>query len=195
MIGDVHPLADGVVLRPAAVADARGLAAAYVRNRQHLEPWEPVRSEEFFTVHGQASQLDLELENRKAGRLVRWLLADQRGGIVGSFTLSAIVAGPFRSCNLGYWVDGALNGRGLATAAVRLICRLADTELSLHRIQAGTLLDNAGSQRVLIKSGFESFGVAPRYLHIAGRWQDVRLFQRILNDREPGAPATVGPTE
>lgn len=191
MIDDVHPLADGVVMRPVRIADAEGLAAAYARNRQHLARWEPVRSEEFFTAHGQTAQLGLELENRRAGRSVRWLLADQAGGIVGSFSLTGIVAGPFRSCNLGYWVDASLTGRGLATATVRLICRLADTELSLHRIQAGTLLDNVGSQRVLIKSGFEPFGVAPRYLHIAARWQDVRLFQRILNDREPGEPATV----
>lgn len=190
MIDDVHPLADGVVLRPAALTDAQGLADAYVRNRQYLAPWEPVRSEEFFTVHGQAAQLDLELENREAGRSVRWLLADQSGEVVGSFTLTGIVAGPFRSGNLGYWIDSALAGRGLATAAVRLICHLADTGLSLHRIQAGTLLDNVGSQRVLIKSGFEPFGVAPRYLHIAGRWQDVRIFQRILNDRAPGEPAS-----
>ena len=76
MIDDVHPLADGVVMRPAALADAEGLAAAYVRNRQHLAPWEPVRREEFFTVHGQASQLNLDLDNRRAGRSARWLLAD-----------------------------------------------------------------------------------------------------------------------
>ncbi|HEU5429707.1 MAG TPA: GNAT family protein [Actinocrinis sp.] len=193
MIDDVHPLADGVVMRPAALADAEGLAAAYVRNRQHLAPWEPVRSEEFFTVHGQASQLNLDLDNRRAGRSARWLLADQSGGIVGSFNLSGIVAGPFRSGNLGYWVDSGLTGRGLATAAVRLVCHLADAELSLHRIQAGTLLNNVGSQRVLIKSGFEPFGVAPRYLHVAGRWQDVRIFQHILNDRAPGEPPAGSP--
>lgn len=189
MIDDVHPLIGGVVLRPVTVADAAALARAYARNRKHLAPWEPARSEEFFTTHGQAAQLDLDVSSRRAGRLMRWLLVDPSHDVVGSMTLGGIVLGPFRSANLGYWIAGESTGRGLATAAVQVICRLADSELALHRIQAGTLLDNAASQRVLTKSGFEPIGVAPRYLNIAGRWQDHRLFQRILNDRAPGEPA------
>lgn len=76
-------------------------------------------------------------------------------------------------------------GRGLATAAVTQACAAADTELGLHRVEAGTLLDNVPSQRVLAKCGFEEFGVAPSYLYINGAWRDHRLFQRILNDRFP----------
>jgi ribosomal-protein-alanine N-acetyltransferase len=37
---------------------------------------------------------------------------------------------------------------------------------------------------VLTRAGFERIGVAPSYLHIAGRWQDHVLFQRILHDRD-----------
>lgn len=59
---------------------------------------------------------------------------------------------------------------------------LAFTELGLHRVQAATLLNNAGSQRVLEKNGFERIGVARRYLRIAGKWQDHVLFQRIAED-------------
>lgn len=190
MINDAHPLIDGIVLRPVTVSDAEPLARAYVRNREYLAPWEPVRDEDFFTARRQAMILGLEEESRRAGRSMRWILAADSGDLVGSMTLSGITLGPFRNASLGYWVDGGLAGRGLATAAVQQVCHLANRELGLHRIQAGTLLDNAGSQRVLIKSGFEPFGVAPRYLYIEGRWQDHRLFQRILNDRAPGEPAT-----
>jgi ribosomal-protein-alanine N-acetyltransferase len=48
----------------------------------------------------------------------------------------------------------------------------------LHRLQAATLVDNHGSQRVLEKNGFEQIGLAPRYLHISGAWRDHILFQR-----------------
>nr|WP_315850337.1 GNAT family protein [Arthrobacter woluwensis] len=51
--------------------------------------------------------------------------------------------------------------------------------LGLHRLEAGTLLHNTASQRVLLKNGFTVFGTAPRYLRIQGRWQDHRLFQRL----------------
>ncbi len=179
-------LADGIVLRPVTAADAAALAEAYVRNRSHLAPWEPVRDEEFFTERGQGAVLTVLEEYRRAGRAARWVLADPAGAIVGSMTLNSIVLGPFRSADLGYWIDGGLSGRGLASAAVELVCGIAADGLGLHRVQAGTCLDNVASQRVLAKCGFEPIGMAPNYLHIAGRWRDHRLFQRILHDRAPG---------
>lgn len=54
-------------------------------------------------------------------------------------------------------------------------------ELRLHRLEASTLLHNIGSQRVLEKAGFERIGMAPKYLRIAGEWQDHALFQIILH--------------
>ena len=83
------------------------------------------------------------------------------------------------SCSLGYWVNQADNGKGLATAAVRETLALAFGELGLHRVQAGTLVDNVRSQRVLEHNGFVRFGLAPQYLRIAGRWQDHLLFQKV----------------
>jgi len=59
------------------------------------------------------------------------------------------------------------------------VLRLAFGELGLHRVQAATLLHNTGSQRVLKRNGFTRIGVAPRYLRIAGEWQDHVLFQRL----------------
>jgi len=102
--------------------------------------------------------------------------------IVGRVTLSNIVRGPFQSCNIGYWISSADNGRGHATAAVAEIAELAFSELGLHRIEAGTLPHNVASQRVLQRNGFERFGFAKRYLQIAGQWQDHVLFQKLAPD-------------
>ena len=108
--------------------------------------------------------------------------------VVGSMNVMGIVLGPFRSATLGYWIDAEYQGRGLATAAVRGLCEVTARELGLHRIEAGTLLDNTASQRVLAKSGFAPIGVAPRYLEIDGAWRDHRIFQRILHDDPPVVP-------
>ena len=105
------------------------------------------------------------------------VILDEAVRVVGRITLNDIVRGPFQSCHLGYWLSAAENGRGLATAAVRDITRVAFEELRLHRIQAATLLHNIRSQRVLERSGFVRFGVAPAYLKIAGQWQDHALYQ------------------
>ena len=106
-------------------------------------------------------------------------------------SITNVVRRAFQSANLGYWVAGERCGRGVATAAVAAICAFAFDELELHRLEAGTLLHNVGSQIVLDRNGFVPFGVAPEYLRIAGAWSDHVLFQRIGDKpREPlGASA------
>lgn len=99
------------------------------------------------------------------------------GRLIGRITLSDIVRGPFQSCRLGYWVSAAENGRGFATTAVAEIASVAFGELGLHRIEAGTLVHNVGSQRVLERNGFKRIGLAESYLRIAGMWQDHVLYQ------------------
>ncbi|WP_405734670.1 GNAT family N-acetyltransferase [Streptomyces sp. NBC_00028] len=177
-------LPGGVVMRLAAPGDAAALCAAYVDNREHLQPWEPRRPEDFFTVGDQRIRLEARLREFAEGRLVPWHL-EADGRIVGAITLTGIVLGPFRSAYLGYWIAADQQGRGLATAAVERVCAVARETVGLHRIEATTLVDNAGSQRVLAKCGFERIGLAPRYLAIDGEWRDHRMFQRILHDDDP----------
>jgi [ribosomal protein S5]-alanine N-acetyltransferase len=90
--------------------------------------------------------------------------------------------GVLRSASVGYWVDAAHLRRGLASGAVEFVAGAA-RDRGLHRRSAGTMLHNTASQRVLERSGFELYGVAPKYLFIDGAWQDHRLYQRILHDR------------
>jgi [ribosomal protein S5]-alanine N-acetyltransferase len=178
------PLLGSVSMRFMRESDAEPLSEAYIRNRAYLEPWEPRRADPFFTVEGQASRVQDLLQLRAAGRSLPWVL-DEGGRIVGTMTLSNVVLGPFRSASLGYWIDEGHAGRGLATAAVAQVCRIGAEKVGLHRIEASVLPDNAGSQRVLTKSGFTLIGSAPTYLHINGAWRDHLIFQRILHDRAP----------
>jgi ribosomal-protein-alanine N-acetyltransferase len=172
-------------LRPLEAGDGPELLAAYVRNRQHLFPYDPIRPESFWTLRGQLERLDAMLSGNAAGTQLACVMV-REGRFLGTITLSQIVGGPFRSASVGYWVDAEETGRGLAAAAVAALCRIADQRLGLHRIEASTLPANLASQRVLAKNGFEEFGFARNYLHINGRWSDSKLFQRILNERAPG---------
>ncbi|MEU5532980.1 GNAT family protein [Streptomyces sp. NPDC020362] len=183
-IGD-EEIAGGVILRPLASGDAFALASAYTENRKHLEPWEPVRPDSFFTAEGQAERIEGLLRQSAEGGVVPWVFEAPDGRIVGAITLSGISHGPFCSSYLGYWVAADQQNRGLASAAVQQVCRIARDRLGLHRIEASTLTENTGSQRVLQKSGFEPIGLAPNYLHINGKWRDCRLFQRVLHDHAP----------
>lgn len=190
-------LDDGVVLRPIAPGDGAALADAYRRNRAHLAPWEPDRTPDFFLASVQEREVAASLRRLAEGRAIPLVLVQGENGeglgagegdsgdgalrIVGRVNLSDIVRGVFLNANLGYWIDGELQGRGLATAAVGAALHHARLA-GLHRVQAGTLVHNLGSQAVLERNGFERFGLAPRYLRIAGEWRDHVLFQRLLED-------------
>ncbi len=166
-----------IATRLVTLDDVPALAELLRIDREFLAPWEPIREDEYFTVDGQQAVIQAALERCREGVTLPHVILDDSGRVVGRITLNEIVRGPFQSCSLGYWVNASDNGRGIATAAVRDIMRVAFEELGLHRIQAGTLLHNVRSQRVLEHNGFLRFGMAPEYVNIAGQWQDHALYQ------------------
>jgi ribosomal-protein-alanine N-acetyltransferase len=162
------------VIRELTAADADELAALYATNRAFLEPFEPQRGEGWFTAAGQRERLAQPLNG--------WRFAIVDGdAIAGTISVSDVVRGAFHSAHVGYWVDAARNGRGLATRAVGDVVEFAFGRARLHRLQAATLVDNHASQRVLEKNAFERIGLARRYLHIGGDWRDHILFERVAD--------------
>ncbi|GAA5209335.1 GNAT family N-acetyltransferase [Streptomyces thinghirensis] len=102
--------------------------------------------------------------------VVRTILGD--GDVIGS----AAVYGEPGEREVTYWVDRAYWGRGVATAALRVLL----TEVPDRPLYARAAADNTGSLRVLEKCGFEESaharGFAPArgeeidevVLHLAG---------------------------
>jgi ribosomal-protein-alanine N-acetyltransferase len=190
------PPCEGGAVPPASrlisVDDAPALTELVLADRSFLAPWDPVRDDDWFTVEGQDAAIREILARYDQGTALPHVVLDAAGEIAGRINLGGIVRGPFLSAGLGYWVAADRNGRGLASAAVRHITGIAFRDLGLHRIEAGTLVHNAASQRVLERNGFARFGLAPRYLHIAGRWQDHVMFQVLNEDSTPASTARPG---
>ncbi|WP_436526919.1 GNAT family N-acetyltransferase [Actinoplanes sp. HUAS TT8] len=167
-----------VTIRPLTLDDVPALAEVLAANREYLAPWDPIRDDSFYTADGQHKIVSDVL--RGGGSLPHVILVD--GRLAGRVNLNNLVRGPFQSSSLGYWVSAGHAGRGVASFAVAEILRRAFTEYDLHRVEAGTLLHNVRSQRVLLKNGFVRFGTAPRYLKIAGEWQDHHLYQIVAEN-------------
>lgn len=165
------------MIRPLGPEDGEELAALYLANRDFLAPFEPVRPPEFFTADGQRERLQRQLD----GETHPFAILDD-GAIAGTINVFHVVRESLQSCTIGYWIDGARNGRGLATGAVGEILAFAFEDLALHRVEAATLVDNVPSQRVLEKNGFERIGLARRFLRINDEWRDFFLFQRLADD-------------
>ncbi|BCJ42541.1 ribosomal-protein-alanine N-acetyltransferase [Actinoplanes ianthinogenes] len=165
-------------IRPLTMEDVPELTEVLIGTRDYLAPWDPIRDESFYTLQGQR-QVVAEL--LRSGNALPHVILDD-GRLAGRVNLNSVVRGPFQSASLGYWVAERHAGRGLASFAVAEVLRLAFTDYELHRVEAGTLLHNVRSQRVLLKNGFQRFGTAPRYLKIAGEWQDHHLFQIVAEN-------------
>jgi ribosomal-protein-alanine N-acetyltransferase len=170
-----------VSIRPLQVSDADTLAALYSANREFLEPFDPPRPDGFATSAAQRRELKALQQERAADRLERFLISSE-GEPAGVISVSRISRGPFQNAGLGYWVIERLNGRGIATTAVGLVCEWGFGEAGFHRLEAATLVDNTGSQTVLRRNGFTEIGLSPKYLFINGAWRDHILFARTAED-------------
>ena len=73
-----------------------------------------------------------------------------------------------RTAELGYRVAQHVAGRGVATATVRELCRLAAAQHGLHTLRAATSHRNVASQKVLTKAGFVAVGPADP-AHLGGK--------------------------
>jgi ribosomal-protein-alanine N-acetyltransferase len=167
-----------VSVRVVTEEDATMIAQLLRTNRDFLAPWDPERRSDFLTDDTQHTLLRQALDRYQDGTMVPLAIIEE-GDVVGRINVNDIVRGAFQSGHLGYWVSKSANGRGVATAAVAATVRVAFDELALHRLQADTLVHNAGSQKVLARNGFTRIGLAPQYIRIAGRWQDHYLHQRL----------------
>ncbi|SDO68580.1 [SSU ribosomal protein S5P]-alanine acetyltransferase [Pedococcus dokdonensis] len=176
-------LPDGYLLHPLTAADAAALAAAAVRNREHLRPWEPSRPEAFFTEAGQREVVDGRLRQVELDLFdcsVLWHGDD----VVGAANLQNIVRGAMLGADLGYWVDVAHLRRGLGVALVEHLVQRG-RDLGLHRLGASTMVANEPSQSVLRRCGFAEVGRIPAFLYLDGDWRDSILFNLVLHDGPP----------
>ena len=97
------------------------------------------------------------LAEQEAGICAFYVLVAEDDSVLGRFNLYDLEDGTAR---LGYRVAQHVAGRGVASATVRELSRLAAARHGLRTLRAATARENAASQRVLIKAGFVPVGPA-----------------------------------
>ena len=97
------------------------------------------------------------LAEQEAGICVFYVLVAEDGSVLGRFNLYDFEDG---TAELGYRVAQHVAGRGVATATVRELCRLAAPRHGLSTLRAATARENAASWKVLAKAGFLPAGPA-----------------------------------
>jgi ribosomal-protein-alanine N-acetyltransferase len=134
---------------------APAVLAFELANRAYFAASISDRGDEYFEQF--ADRHGAMLAEQEAGIGAYYLLVAEDGSVLGRFNLYRFEDG---TAELGYRVAQHVAGRGVATAAVRELCRLAATRHGLRTLRAATARENTASQRVLIKAGFVPVGPA-----------------------------------
>lgn len=139
---------------------APAVLAFELANRAYFAASVPDRGDAFFDQF--TERYSSLLAEQEAGICVFHVLVGADGSVLGRFNLVDIEEG---TAVLGYRVAQHVAGRGVATATVRELCRLAAARHGLRTLRAATTVDNAASRKVLTKAGFGPVGPAdPAYL-------------------------------
>jgi [ribosomal protein S5]-alanine N-acetyltransferase len=134
---------------------APAVLAFELANRAYFAAFISDRGDEFFDRF--AERFTGLLAEQEAGACVFHVLVGEDGTVLGRFNLVDLEDG---SAVLGYRVAQHVARRGVATAAVQELCRLAAARYGLRTLKAATTHDNVASQKVLAKAGFVPVGPA-----------------------------------
>lgn len=189
-LGPVRVRAGSVELRPLQRSDGDRWQRIRIRNEATISPWDATSSLTWAQRHTPAqwrSHRSLLIAAARRGEVLPFAIT-LAGHFVGQVTVGGIQRGALRSAWVGYWVDSAVQGGGVATAAVALAVGHALGPVGLHRIEATIAPGNAASQAVVGHVGFRQEGYLQRYLDISGAWRDHLLFA-VTTEEIPGGTA------
>ena len=134
---------------------APAVLAFELANRAYFGAFISDRGDEFFAQF--TDRHNALLAEQEAGTGAFYVLVADDGSVLGRFNLFDIED---HTAKLGYRVAQQVAGRGVATATVRELCRIAAARHGLRTLRAATSHDNAASQKVLTKAGFVPVGPA-----------------------------------
>lgn len=90
------------------------------------------------------------------------------------------------TAEVGYWMEKAMRGKGIATTAVSMITDYGFTTIGFRRIEGLADFNNEASQKVLMKAGFEKEGILRnKVTREDGRQIDMALFATTNNAWKP----------
>jgi len=160
--------------------DAEEACDYYIRNKEHLRPFEPARDESFYIIEAQKKILMENYRQFLVGTSINFGIY-KNNKFIGKIQLSNIVLGVFKSAFVGYSIDVNEQGKGYMKDALKTLLEYSFEELELHRIEASAMVENIKSQAVLKACGFKELGINEQYLYINGEWRDhITLYK--IND-------------
>jgi ribosomal-protein-alanine N-acetyltransferase len=174
-------LVNKVSVKLLSIDDADSLFEFEVENRSYFDTIGLSRSDAYYNRTSFQEILENLVAEQEKDIHYMYLVMNVQGEVIGRVNLTDVIKEPLSKAELGYRIGEKHQGKGYATAAVKLIVKEASLVHKLHRIEAGTSPQNIGSQIVLIKNGFLFVGKYSQYIMQGEDWVDSLLFEKVLD--------------
>jgi ribosomal-protein-serine acetyltransferase len=159
-------------LRPLRRTDAEELQALIEANRQHLARWMPwPAKQQLEGTTGFLAENEAQLA-KEAGFQAALVPGGEIVGVVGFHGVDWLNC----KTSVGYWLAADAQGRGLMTAAVRVLLGIAFEEWRLHRIEIQAAPGNHRSRAIPERLGFREEGLLRDAGRAAGGWLDTVVY-------------------
>lgn len=166
-------------------------AQAFLKWRQQdaARRFNPLVQMDLLALQQRLVAVDHDLANIWTSHAFRWFVLSA-GELVGTVALSNVNA-QMRTAEIGYMIDSAHQGRGLATAALGLLVARVFGETDTRKLIALVHEANVASCRVLEKLGFQREGLLREHYLIGSEPANEIIFGLLRRD---WASAPTGPT-
>ena len=166
LIAPVELSTERVLLRPYRIEDAGTVFAAATESVETVGRWMPW-CHAGYTEAESIAWIEKTQSMWQSGEAYEFAVFDPTSNYVGGAGINQLNR-LHNLGNLGYWVRQSRQGRGLATAAVRMLAMFGFDALRLTRIEIVTASENGASRRVAEKAGAQFECLARNRLVING---------------------------
>jgi len=182
------PVGDDIGLRLLEEADAQALQVLIEANRDRLARWLP-------WAEAQGFEETLEFVRKTRSQ------AQENNGFQAAIVLDGEIVGVAgypdvdwanRSTRIGYWLDEVHQGRGIATAAVRVLVDHALSVWRLNRVEIHAAAENRRSRAIPERLGFREEGTLRQAQSVGGRYLDHVVYSMLATDDRPAPGPILG---
>ena len=174
------PTPAGLAIRPYALENVRALVEAARESWREVQPFGPWCRPDF-SAEDARMWIESQIAAFRNGSAFEFAVLSPEGELLGGCGVNS-VEWVNRRANLGYWTRSSMTGRGIATAAIRLVVDWAFAETNLNRLELVVSDRNPRSLRVAERSGAVREGLLRERLFLEGEPHDAVIFSFVRRD-------------
>ncbi len=126
--------------------------------------------------------IDYLQDRYRDGKYYDWaVILKSSGKMIGTCGFSSILP-EHRSAEVGYVLNPAFRGQGIAGEALSAVLDFAFRKMALNRVEAKCVAENASSERVMQKVGMTFEGVARSALLVKGEFKNIKIYSMLRSE-------------